>query len=525
MRAPIRLATGGLLGRPVVFSDQSMQRLSGVNPALVDVLKETERRALQQGIKIEVSEGLRNRERQTGLVKAGKSQTMNSRHITGDAVDIFIKNPDGTANWDFEAYRPVADIAKQVAAERGVPDLVWGGDWRTLKDGVHFQVGKSNMPQTRMAGNAQGGQTVQRSTMNAPPGLLGGSEPKPTFWDKIPGGLLSDPDRRARLAMAFEGMTLNPNQALIGALADEVKDRRQTKAQEKAMNATVEWLKSQGRDDLAAAVSSGALTGSQAAQMAYQRPDPMEALNIERAQLEIEALRNPQAAPMSGIGKLAADLAAGRISQEEYDVALANMAPSGMTIESDGAGGFRMVQGPGATSTRPMTEGQSKDNVYATRAEGALRALEPVANALTSAGERALNVDPTGIVRNLQSDDFQVAQNAGQEFLQAILRKDTGAAITAQEQELYGQTYLPQPGDNAAVLEVKRQARARALEALRAGMNAEQIATTERALVEAAKRSGASQTAPARITGDEEYNALPSGAQFIGPDGKLRRKP
>ena len=347
----------------------------------------------------------------------------------------------------------------------------------------------------------QGGQTVQRSTMNAPPGLLGGSEPKPTFWDKIPGGLLSDPDRRARLAMAFEGMTLNPNQALIGALSEDVKDRRQTKAQEKAMNATVEWLKSQGRDDLAAAVSSGALTGSQAAQMAYQRPDPMEALNLERAQLEIEALRNPQATPMSGIGKLSADLAAGRITQEEYDVALANMAPPGMAIESDGAGGFRMVQGPGAGTSRPMTEGQSKDNVYATRAEGALRALEPVANALTSAGERALNVDPTGIVRNLQSDDFQVAQNAGNEFLQAILRKDTGAAITAQEQELYGQTYLPQPGDNAAVLEVKRQARARALEALRAGMNAEQIATTERALVEAAKRSGASPSTPAPQTG------------------------
>jgi hypothetical protein len=75
------------------------------------------------------------------MVAQGKSQTMNSRHLTGNAADIFIQNPDGSANWDFEAYRPVAEIAKEVAAEKGYDDLVWGGDWKTLKDGVHFQMG------------------------------------------------------------------------------------------------------------------------------------------------------------------------------------------------------------------------------------------------------------------------------------------------------------------------------------------------------------------------------------------------
>jgi hypothetical protein len=174
--------------------------------------------------------------------------------------------------------------------------------------------------------------------------------------------------------------------------------------------------------------------------------------------------------------------------------------PRGMSVETGPDGQLRIMEGPGvAGSARPFTEGQSKDNVYATRAEGALSKLEPVAGTLTSIGDRALNADPTGMVRSrLQSDDFQVAQNAGEEFLQAILRKDTGAAITAQEQELYGKTYLPQPGDNPAVLEAKREARARAFEALRAGMSAEQIATTERALVDAARRSGAAPTAAPR---------------------------
>jgi hypothetical protein len=32
-------------------------------------------------------------------------------------------------------------------------------------------------------------------------------------------------------------------------------------------------------------------------------------------------------------------------------------------------------------------------------------------------------------------------------------------------------------------------------------------------------------TAPVKITGDADYNKLPSGSLFIGPDGQQRRKP
>jgi hypothetical protein len=156
--------------------------------------------------------------------------------------------------------------------------------------------------------------------------------------------------------------------------------------------------------------------------------------------------------------------------------------PQGMTIESDGAGGFRMVQGPATGQPqKPFTEGQSKDVVFATRAEGALAALEPIAENLASIGDRALDMDPTGVLRgNFQTPDYQMARQAGDEFLQAILRKDTGAAITTQEQQLYGVTYLPQPGDSPEVLGYKRDARARAVRALRAGMSPAQIIAVEK---------------------------------------------
>lgn len=179
--------------------------------------------------------------------------------------------------------------------------------------------------------------------------------------------------------------------------------------------------------------------------------------------------------------------------------------PRGMMVEVGPDGSTRVVEGAGVGG-RPLTEQQSKDNVFATRAEGALRTLEPVADALVSRGEALAERVPLGLGRELQTDEYQVARQAGDEFLQALLRKDTGAVITAHEQELYGKTYLPQPGDSPAVLEAKRQARARALAALKAGMSAEQVAMTERALVEAARRTGsipqpavtAPQSAPAQ---------------------------
>lgn len=155
-------------------------------------------------------------------------------------------------------------------------------------------------------------------------------------------------------------------------------------------------------------------------------------------------------------------------------------AEKGFALQIGADGAVQMTQG--GASLPALTESQSKSATYATRAEGALPTLDRFDTALTSRGNRAAEFDPTGIAREFQSDEFQMAQQAGNEFLQAILRKDTGAAITTQEQALYGETYIPRPGDGPAVIEQKRQARRRALEALKAGMSPSAIVAQERAL-------------------------------------------
>ena len=118
-----------------VLGQRSLQRLSGVHPDLVQVV----RRAIQvTSIDFTVLEGLRTVARQRELVRKGASRTMNSRHLTGHAVDI-APWVNGQVSWDWKWYHPMADAMKKAARELDVP-LEWGGDWKTFKDGPHFQL-------------------------------------------------------------------------------------------------------------------------------------------------------------------------------------------------------------------------------------------------------------------------------------------------------------------------------------------------------------------------------------------------
>ena len=121
-----------------------------------------------------------------------------------------------------------------------------------------------------------------------------------------------------------------------------------------------------------------------------------------------------------------------------------------------------------------LTETQSKDKVYYDRGAGALERFEKVSGALASGYDAAVNMLP-GVGNYLTSQDYQLANQAGLEFLASILRKDTGAAVTADEVAIYGRTFLPQPGDSAQTQIQKAQSRREALEAIRGGLGAAEI--------------------------------------------------
>src|SRR3990167_5459311 len=114
---------------------RSLGRLTGVHPDLVAVVK------LAIGLSdvdFVVIEGRRTEARQKGLVAAGASRTMRSRHLTGHAVDL-APCVGRDIRWDWPLFRPLADAMKQAAKTCEV-GLEWGGDWKTFKDGPHFQL-------------------------------------------------------------------------------------------------------------------------------------------------------------------------------------------------------------------------------------------------------------------------------------------------------------------------------------------------------------------------------------------------
>jgi hypothetical protein len=93
-------------------------------------------------------------------------------------------------------------------------------------------------------------------------------------------GLLSDPDFYDRLAIGLGGLTMNPNQQLMQMSADRIAGRAQTRQDTAATNRTVEYLRSQGRDDLADAVASGSLGGRDAAAILFQPKDPTKGVSV-----------------------------------------------------------------------------------------------------------------------------------------------------------------------------------------------------------------------------------------------------
>lgn len=125
------------------FSRRSRENLRGVHPDLVAV---AELALSRSSIDFMVIDGVRTKAEQRALVAKGASRTMNSRHLTGHAMDIVPYGDfdgdgdiDGDDLFNWTIIHKLAPVIKQAAHDLGVP-IEWGGDWRTIKDGPHWEL-------------------------------------------------------------------------------------------------------------------------------------------------------------------------------------------------------------------------------------------------------------------------------------------------------------------------------------------------------------------------------------------------
>lgn len=124
-----------------MLTERDEQRLVGVHKDLVRVVRRVDRNG---GMGFRVLEGLRTMARQRQLLAKGATTTLKSRHLSGHAVDLApYLDTDGDGDmeisWHWPHYHRFAELVKQAAAEERVP-IEWGGDWRTFKDGPHWQL-------------------------------------------------------------------------------------------------------------------------------------------------------------------------------------------------------------------------------------------------------------------------------------------------------------------------------------------------------------------------------------------------
>lgn len=128
-----------------VLGEKSLEKLEGVNANLIKVVK----RAIEiSSVDFRVIEGVRTKERQAELLEKGATRTMNSRHLTGHAVDI-VPVVDGQVSWDFNHYYPLAVAMAKAATELGVK-VRWGGAWSVI-------TGKTGTPQDWVKAYRAGG--------------------------------------------------------------------------------------------------------------------------------------------------------------------------------------------------------------------------------------------------------------------------------------------------------------------------------------------------------------------------------
>lgn len=141
----------------IVLGARSLARLEGVHPDLVRVVRKA---AAMSDMDFTVLEGLRTVARQKQLMANGATKTMNSRHLTGHAVDL-APVIDGKVSWDWPLYHRLADVMRSASIRENVP-IRWGGTWklltaiqgpitakvlsRSFPDGPHFELPRSAYP-------------------------------------------------------------------------------------------------------------------------------------------------------------------------------------------------------------------------------------------------------------------------------------------------------------------------------------------------------------------------------------------
>lgn len=123
---------------------RSQANLGGVNPLLKDLYSLMVEHC-PDGLFPVVVEGVRSSARQQELRRAGLSWANQSRHQTGDAIDVVLFRTDADGikvTYEASDYQRFASALR---ASVRAPSVVWGGRWKQ-RDYLHWEVPIGQVP-------------------------------------------------------------------------------------------------------------------------------------------------------------------------------------------------------------------------------------------------------------------------------------------------------------------------------------------------------------------------------------------
>lgn len=282
-----------------------------------------------------------------------------------------------------------------------------------------------------------------------------------TWWNSI---LPKMQDNRSVMMMAGLGLLSGqtPQQGFANIartmpMGMEMDQNRRQQAQQKAQrNKTLEWARA-NLPQYARAVDAGVLTPAEAYRMANKKPDPRQMYKAadgynywadsptERVNPNVQTPR-----------KLPTSVQEYQYGQENPDYREAQLA----------------LKKAGATKVN-FNEGQANSAGFADRMANSERIIQNYEQAGTNALDNISAALPGG--NYAVSDEFRLLEQAKRDFVNALLRKESGAVIGKDEFESADRQYFPQPGDTPEVIKQKRINRQIAIRAIQrsAGPNYE----------------------------------------------------
>jgi hypothetical protein len=177
---------------------------------------------------------------------------------------------------------------------------------------------------------------------------------------------------------------------------------------------------------------------------------------------------------------------------------------------------------------KPLTESQSNAKMFATRLQtnnGTLLAIEAKGFQPSALGTTVQKFLPN----RFRSDDFQAYNAAKQNWIAAVLRKESGAAISSKEYSDADAQYFPQDGDSAQVVKQKQSLREQVQRDMQSAVGPHQPSAATAPAPAPAAGVPTSPTAPAATSGVVDVQSAaeaPPTAQFIrSPSGRVYRNP